>query len=224
MNRLVSIGEVEAAAAAGDSRIEIAEGMIVTPAARDRARELGVALANGASPGMMDAPEAKLEAARPAVAEEPPPETLLAMYRHMVTDRLLAETETDLWFGGEPERLGARVGQEAIPAGAGFALRRVGYGHQSPDLVVGIYARRIMGLSLKEALMEGAGKATGVCGGRSGGMQLMVPEIGLMGGGGIIGVPGAPRRRRGPRSEDAGRRPGNDRVFRGRSRQPGALP
>ena len=82
MSRVISSRDVEAAAAAGQERLDVQPGSIVTPSAKDRARELGIAVgealgnghsmqASGASQPM--APEAAGRWVRPSSAETLPP-------------------------------------------------------------------------------------------------------------------------------------------------------
>src|SRR5262249_26330765 len=93
---------------------------------------------------------------------------------------------------GEIIRVGVRVGCEAIPSGACFHLRRKGEGlgpNELPDMTCGVYGRMIMGVPLKLALAEAAGRVDGPCQGKGGGMQLYSAEHGVMPGPGIIGAP-----------------------------------
>ncbi len=110
MSKLVSAREVDEAAAAGRGRVEVPQGSIVTPAAKDRARELGITIeggdgvaasagangnsassagawrrpaANGATttPVPPGAPSAAAAAPRPAAPPQPAPE---AQKRHEI--------------------------------------------------------------------------------------------------------------------------------------------
>jgi pyruvate dehydrogenase E1 component alpha subunit len=75
-------------------------------------------------------------------------------------------------------------GQEAIAAGIGACLRKDDYvfsTHRGHGHAIA------KGLDLKKMVAELLGKETGCCGGRGGSMHLFDPEIGLMGGNGIVG-------------------------------------
>jgi hypothetical protein len=74
MARLISAKDIEAAAATGQRTVSFGEGVIVTPAAKDRARELGVTIANGVN-GFTAAATAPMPApamAAPAMAAPAP--------------------------------------------------------------------------------------------------------------------------------------------------------
>lgn len=68
---IISIGDVEAAAASGAKSLPIAAGCVVTPSARERAAELGIELASGkAHDPQRQALRAQVESlARKAVAQ-----------------------------------------------------------------------------------------------------------------------------------------------------------
>jgi pyruvate dehydrogenase E1 component alpha subunit len=75
-------------------------------------------------------------------------------------------------------------GQEAVAAGVGACLRRDDYvfsTHRGHGHAIA------KGLDLKKMVAELLGKETGCCRGRGGSMHLFDPEIGLMGGNGIVG-------------------------------------
>jgi hypothetical protein len=63
MAKLITAKDIEAAAASGQRTVSFGPGVIVTPAAKDRARELGVTIANGASAAPAATPAATSVAA-----------------------------------------------------------------------------------------------------------------------------------------------------------------
>lgn len=71
MTRVVSVREVEAAAAVGRSTVAVESGAVITPAARERAQELGVHLTTtAAGTAHAAAPPAAPEAAAPRAASQ----------------------------------------------------------------------------------------------------------------------------------------------------------
>jgi TPP-dependent pyruvate/acetoin dehydrogenase alpha subunit len=75
-------------------------------------------------------------------------------------------------------------GQEGVAAGVGACLRKDDYVFSTHRGHGHAIAKR---LDLNKMVAELLGKETGCCGGRGGSMHLFDPEIGLMGGNGIVG-------------------------------------
>ncbi len=112
-------------------------------------------------------------------------ETMLALYRQMLTIRRCEEELVKAFAAGEI--LGAchtYIGEEAVAAGVCAHLRvddvvfstHRGHGHALAK-----------GVTPRELIAELLGRATGVSGGRGGSMHLFKPETGLMGTSGIVG-------------------------------------
>jgi TPP-dependent pyruvate/acetoin dehydrogenase alpha subunit len=86
---------------------------------------------------------------------------------------------------GEPVgALHSYLGEEAIAAGVCLALRKDDYVFSTHR---GHGHALAKGLDLKRMMAELLGKRTGCCGGRGGSMHLFDPQMGLMGGNGIVG-------------------------------------
>ncbi len=121
MSRLIGVGDIEAAAGGGERSIRVDDGAIITPAARDRARELGITLGDGAPAATAGKPPASVSApaaGRPATGpEQMPAETLLAMYRYMVMDRRFLEKWASFYQRGILKGGSLRMGEEAVSVG-----------------------------------------------------------------------------------------------------------
>ncbi|MFN8532441.1 MAG: hypothetical protein U0556_02710 [Dehalococcoidia bacterium] len=79
MARLISAKDIEAAAASGQRSVSYGSGQIVTPAAKDRARELGITITNGAGGGMPATAPANGPAAFVPVAQPAAPSPAASM-------------------------------------------------------------------------------------------------------------------------------------------------
>jgi acetoin:2,6-dichlorophenolindophenol oxidoreductase subunit alpha len=109
----------------------------------------------------------------------------LALYRRIVLIRRFEETVQKLFLRGEVHgTTHLYIGQEAVATGFGSAL------HEG-DRVAATYRGHghalSIGVSPQALLDEMLGRATGVCGGRAGSMNVIDLERGLMGSFGIIG-------------------------------------
>ncbi len=118
-----------------------------------------------------------------------PKETLIEMLRKMCLIRsfeieMQGQYGETMRAGGFPGALHSCEGQEAIAVGVCASLRRDDYvfsTHRGHGHAIA------KGAPLKQMAAELLGKATGCSRGRGGSMHLFVPEIGLMGGNGIVG-------------------------------------
>lgn len=118
-----------------------------------------------------------------------PKETLIELLREMYLIRsfeieMQGQYGETMRAGGFPGALHSCEGQEAIAVGVCASLRRDDYvfsTHRGHGHAIA------KGAPLKQMAAELLGKATGCSRGRGGSMHLFVPEIGLMGGNGIVG-------------------------------------
>jgi 2-oxoisovalerate dehydrogenase E1 component len=117
--------------------------------------------------------------------EMPGKETLLALYRNMLTIRRTEEQLVKLYAAGKIYGgVHTYIGEEAVATGVCAHLRKDdtvfsthrGHGHALSK-----------GVTPRELIAEILGRATGVSGGRGGSMHLFKPEIGFMGSSGIVG-------------------------------------
>jgi TPP-dependent pyruvate/acetoin dehydrogenase alpha subunit len=116
---------------------------------------------------------------------EPELEPALAMYRRMCLIRRFEDTVQSLFQKGEIHgTTHLYSGQEAVAVGVCSALN-------SSDRVAGTYRGHghalALGVSPQGLLDELLGRATGVCGGRAGSMNVVDLEHGLIGCFGIVG-------------------------------------
>jgi TPP-dependent pyruvate/acetoin dehydrogenase alpha subunit len=112
-------------------------------------------------------------------------ETSLTLYRRMVLIREFEDLVQRLFLKGEVYgTTHLYSGQEAVAVGVSSAL-------EDGDLVAGTYRGHghslALGLSAEALLAELLGRATGVCGGRAGSMNVVDLEHGLIGCFGIVG-------------------------------------
>jgi acetoin:2,6-dichlorophenolindophenol oxidoreductase subunit alpha len=112
-------------------------------------------------------------------------EEALALYRRMRVIRRFEETVQALFLRGEVHgTTHLYVGQEAVATGVGSVLR-------PEDRVAATYRGHGHALSIgvdPQALLdEMLGRASGICGGRAGSMNVIDREHGLIGSFGIIG-------------------------------------
>ena len=118
-----------------------------------------------------------------------PRETLLDMLRVMYLIRSFELKMQELFqekalAGGFLGALHSYEGEEAVAAGVGACLRKDDYvfsTHRGHGHAIA------KGLDLDGMVAELLGKETGCSRGRGGSMHLFDPEIGLMGGNGIVG-------------------------------------
>jgi 2-oxoisovalerate dehydrogenase E1 component len=117
--------------------------------------------------------------------EMPGKETLLALYRNMLTIRRTEEQLVKLYAAGKVYGgVHTYIGEEAVATGVCAHLRpddtvfstHRGHGHALSK-----------GVTPRELIAEILGRATGCSGGRGGSMHLFKPEIGFMGSSGIVG-------------------------------------
>jgi pyruvate dehydrogenase E1 component alpha subunit len=115
-----------------------------------------------------------------------PIERLVALYRTMLEIRAFEDRVFDLFAQGKvagSTHLGQ--GQEAVSVGACAALA-------ADDLMVCTYrghaACLAKGMSLRAAMAEILGRATGCCGGKGGSMHLTDTAVGAMGSFAIVGA------------------------------------
>ena len=156
--------------------------------------------------------------AAPAAPTAADGDLMLSLYRRMRLIRRFEEAVHSLFLKGEVHGTTHLYnGEEASATGVGSVLT-------PDDRVAGTY--RGHGHALSSASPQGLldellGRATGVCGGRAGSMNVIDLEHGLIGCFGIVG--GSSRRRR--RLAGAARhRQRRRRVLRRRRDQPGLLP
>ena len=117
--------------------------------------------------------------------EMPGKETLLALYRNMLTIRRTEEQLVRLYAAGKVYGgVHTYIGEEAVATGVCAHLRpddtvfstHRGHGHALSK-----------GVTPRELIAEILGRATGCSGGRGGSMHLFKPEVGFMGSSGIVG-------------------------------------
>ncbi len=113
------------------------------------------------------------------------PAALMAHYEQMLLIRRFEEEIQRLFLRGEvPGTTHLCIGQEAVAIGVGAALR-------ADDLVAATYRGHghalARGVGADALAAEMLGRATGVCGGRSGSMNVIDLEHGLLGCFGIVG-------------------------------------
>jgi pyruvate dehydrogenase E1 component alpha subunit len=202
VRNLYTAEDLERIAAKGERRLALAPGDTLTPLARDRAAELGVAVE---FPAQTQAPEradgraggrpAAGNRATPAPAESLKasstpssaldPAALRKLYRTLFTVRELEERLEAM--AKEHKTKGALhlcVGQEAVGVGAGAALTRqdvVTSTHRGHAHLLG------KGLDLRTMCAELWGKAEGQNRGRAGHQLMSDPKVGLLGVCGIVG-------------------------------------
>lgn len=110
----------------------------------------------------------------------------LALYERMLLIRRFEEELQARFLAGEVHgTIHLCIGQEAVPVGVAAALRE-------GDLVAGTYRGHghalALGTSPEGLAAELMGRATGVCGGRAGSMNVVDLEHGLIGCYGIVGA------------------------------------
>jgi TPP-dependent pyruvate/acetoin dehydrogenase alpha subunit len=112
-------------------------------------------------------------------------ETLLELYRTMLTIRLFEDRIVDLYARGEvPGLAHLYIGEEAVAAGICAALRENDYitsTHRGHGHVIA------KGAELKPMMAELFGKKSGYCKGKGGSMHIADMNIGIMGANGIAG-------------------------------------
>jgi TPP-dependent pyruvate/acetoin dehydrogenase alpha subunit len=123
--------------------------------------------------------------AAPAGLAEAPPEAYLDAYARMVEIREFEQHMHRLFLKGEVHgTTHLSAGQEAVPVGVCMAL-------EPDDYVCGTYRGHghalAKGTSAEALAAEMLGRATGVCGGRAGSMNVVDLEHGLVGCYGIVG-------------------------------------
>jgi len=111
--------------------------------------------------------------------------TLVALYRRMTLIRAFEERVQSLFLKGHVHGTTHLCsGQEATEVGVASVLR-------PGDRVAGTYRGHghalALGLKPQKLMDELLGRATGVCGGRAGSMNVIDPEHGLLGCYGIVG-------------------------------------
>ena len=124
----------------------------------------------------------------PAVADAEPPdrETQLALYALMVNMRFFEKRVFDLYLenlGKGPAHLA--IGQEAIAAGFGVALRSDDYSFATYRGHAHVLAR---GADQSAMMGELLGRANGLLHGKGGSMHLADPSRGMMGSNAIVGA------------------------------------
>jgi pyruvate dehydrogenase E1 component alpha subunit len=125
-------------------------------------------------------------APRPAVAEPPDIDARLAMYRVMVECRRFEVRAQELFFEGlvrGTTHLG--VGQEAVAAGFGAAMREDDYSFATYRGHNHALAR---GTDMAGLYAELFGRATGLMGGKGGSMHITSAERHMMGSYAIVGA------------------------------------
>lgn len=116
-------------------------------------------------------------------------ETLLELYRTMLTIRLFEDRIVDLYARGEvPGLAHLYIGEEAVAAGICAALRENDYitsTHRGHGHVIA------KGAELKPMMAELFGKKSGYCKGKGGSMHIADFAIGILGANGVVagGVP-----------------------------------
>jgi acetoin:2,6-dichlorophenolindophenol oxidoreductase subunit alpha len=123
--------------------------------------------------------------AAPAGLAEAPPEAYLDAYARMVEIREFEQHIHRLFLKGEVHgTTHLSAGQEAVPVGVCMTLK-------PDDYVCGTYRGHghalAKGTSAEALAAEMLGRATGVCGGRAGSMNVVDLEHGLVGCYGIVG-------------------------------------
>lgn len=115
----------------------------------------------------------------------PPKETLLAMYRTMLTIRMFEESISEAFARGLiPGFIHLCIGQEATAAGTGANLR-------ADDYIISTHRGHghciAKGADVRLMAAEIFGRATGYCKGRGGSMHVAAPALGILGANGIVG-------------------------------------
>ncbi|HZP18888.1 MAG TPA: thiamine pyrophosphate-dependent dehydrogenase E1 component subunit alpha [Bauldia sp.] len=130
---------------------------------------------NGAVPGAAPGSDSGL----------PPPESLLAMHRTMVTIRVFEErVRVDYLARRMPGFTHSYVGEEAVATGGCAAL-------EPGDLITSTHRGHghaiAKGVGIGPMMAELYGKATGTCIGRGGSMHIADFSLGMLGANGIVG-------------------------------------
>ena len=114
-----------------------------------------------------------------------PKETLIGMYRTMLTIRRFEETANQVFANGlVPGFLHSSVGEEATAAGACANLRADDYiasNHRGHGHCIA------KGADVKRMMAELMGRRTGYCKGKGGSMHIADPDLGILGANGIVG-------------------------------------
>ncbi|MFQ5829228.1 MAG: thiamine pyrophosphate-dependent dehydrogenase E1 component subunit alpha [Candidatus Methylomirabilia bacterium] len=123
-------------------------------------------------------------AAQAPPKDDPSPETLLNLYRVMLTIRRFEERARDIYASGRmPGFIHLSIGQEAVAAGLCAPLRpddfvtstHRGHGHMIAK-----------GGSLRELMAELYGKRTGCSKGKGGSMHIAAVSVGYLGANGVL--------------------------------------
>lgn len=113
-------------------------------------------------------------------------EDMVRLYNALLKSRLVEEKLVELYSMGDiPFMVHSAIGQEAIPVGATFHLRK---GDVFTTVRGHIECNIVMGMDLRRMFAELYGKADGYCKGKGGEIHLCAPECGNIGGRGIIGA------------------------------------
>src|SRR5947207_4590708 len=123
--------------------------------------------------------------AHPASEEQQDPQSWLPRYQRMLVIRLFESEMHRLFLKGEVHgTTHLSSGQEAVPVGVCSAL-------EPTDYIAGTYRGHghalAKGTDPEPLAAEMLGRATGVCGGRAGSMNVIDLEHGLVGCFGIVG-------------------------------------
>lgn len=113
-------------------------------------------------------------------------EEMVALCDALLKSRLVEEKLVELYARGDiPFMVHSAIGQEAIPVGATFHLRK---GDVFTTVRGHIESNIVMGMDLKGMFAEFYGKQAGYCKGKGGEVHLCAPKYGNIGGRGIIGA------------------------------------
>ena len=131
-------------------------------------------------------PEVDLQAPSDARPAEP---AAHGRHRTMRLSRRFEETVHEQFEEGQvPGPLHLSIGQEAVAVGACFDLRQT-------DAILSTHRGHhhclAKGADPDRLMAELLGRTTGYSHGRGGSMHVAVPELGILGTNGIVGVPGA---------------------------------
>ncbi len=112
-------------------------------------------------------------------------EKLKAMYDALLKSRLVEEKLIEVYSRREIAGVHSAIGQEAIPVGATFHLKR---GDVFTTVRGHIESNVVLGMDLKRMFAEFYGKAAGYCKGKGGEVHLCSPDYCNIGGRGLIGA------------------------------------
>lgn len=117
--------------------------------------------------------------------EELTKEKLQAMYDALLKSRLVEEKLIEVYARREIAGVHSAIGQEAIPVGATFHLKK---GDVFTTVRGHIESNIVLGMDLKRVFAEFYGKAAGYCKGKGGEIHLCSPDYCNIGGRGLIGA------------------------------------